>query len=72
MSVTETELRQADQLRQDFENWAIFLDNYGFTGRRRVNGISESYGPLPAAVVRSHLANAEVEDVHAEVRARSG
>ena len=69
--MTETELAQAGQLRCDFPGWAILTDDYGVTGRRRVNGITESYGPLPALVVRSHLANAVVGDVFAEVAARS-
>ena len=69
--MTETELAQAVRLRQDFPGWVVLTDDYGFTGRRRVHGVPESYGPHSAAVLRSHLMNAEVGDVFAEVLARS-
>ena len=69
--VTRLELAQAAQLRADFGGWVIFSDDYGCTGRRIRDGREESYGPLPALVVRSHLANAEFGDVLASVLARS-
>ena len=69
--MTETELAQAAQLRQCFPRWVILTDDYGCTGRRRVAGVTESYGPHSALVLRSQLANAEVGDVFAEVLARS-
>ena len=70
--VTETELLQAAQLRASFPGWVIFTDSYGFTGRRiRMDGCEESYGPLPALVIRSHLDNAVFGDVLAKVLAGS-
>ena len=70
--MTETELAQAGQLRCDFPRWVVIATDHGFTGRRRVAGIAESWSGSSADVLRSHLANAEFEDIHAEVRARSG
>ena len=69
--MTETELAQAAQLRQCFPRWVILTDDYGFTGRRRVNGVTESWCGSSADVLRSHLANAEFRDTLAEVLARS-
>ena len=69
--MADTELDQAAQLRCEFPNWVIYKDGYGITGRRRVAGIPESYTGRSWLVLRSHLANAEVADVFAEVLARS-
>lgn len=58
-------------LRRDFAHWIIYEDAYGVTGRRRVDGIPESYTAGSAIVLRSHLANAEFRDVIAAVLDRS-